>query len=477
MKIGASISGTAHAGLVVFAIWGVDWFSAKDPEPLTIAEIELVDGKDFEAALSTAPVVPSDGPSELSEPSENRDLPSEVRQPVDESQTAEAPVLSQADEPDAQPEKPEIAFPAPPTDIPTEAPQPSIAEIPSPDSLNRQSAEPESPEATEPQKAVAAIQAPLPNRRPNRPPDPEPEPALDEPEPEREAATLVAQQSEEADDSTQVSAAESQSPSTDPLQPLASVGAPSPAAQPDRPAEPEAETRPKDPSAPRFIRAPEPPKDKQPEAKAEEQPDRQGDSARPEQAETANPKPEAPPQPEPPETEVTEEDAPEGPAPKIAKLPVAKPADKAAAAVAASKTEQPQQATEVAENKPSESLEPAEPSGSTAVAAPKLSRGERDALRVGIKKYYVYNGDRSDRSLRVIIRVKLDNQGQLAGKPEMREASGGTSASQRALFDAGRRAVIRAADAGEFRKLPADKYERWKVLNFRFSTDKIGFSS
>ena len=478
MKVGASISGIAHAGLVVFAIWGVDWFRTQDPEPLTIAEIELVDGTDFEAALSTAPVVPSEGPSELSEPSENRDLPSEVEQPEDESQTAKAPVLSQADEPDLQPEKPEIAFPAPPTDIPTEAPQPSIAEIPSPDSLNRQSAEPESPEATEPQKAVAAIEAPLPSSRPNRPPDPEPEPALDEPEPERETATLVAQQPEPTNESTEVSAAESESPSTDPLQPLASVGSPSPAAQPDRPAEPEAETRPKDPSAPRFIRAPDPPKERQPETAAEKQPDRQGDSARPEQAETANPKPEAPPQPETPDPEVVDdEDAPEGPAPKVAKLPVAKPGDKAAAAIAARKTEQSQQATEVAENKPSESSEPEKPSGSTAVRAPKLSRGERDALRVGIKKYYTYNGDKSDRALRVIVRVKLDQQGQLAGKPEMRSASGGTDASQRALFNAGRRAIARAANAGEFRKLPADKYERWKVLNFRFSTDKIGFSS
>lgn len=464
-------------GLVIFAIWGVDWFSAQDPEPLTIAEIELVDGTDFEAALSTAPVVQSEGPSELSEPSENRDLPSEVEQPTDESQTAQAPVLSQADDPDAQPEKPEIAFPAPPTDIPTEAPLPSIAEIPSPDSLNRQAAEPESPNATEPQRAVAAIQAPLPSRRPNRPPDPEPEPALNEPEPERETATLETQEPEAAEAPTQVSEAESQSPSTDPLQPLASVGEPSPATRPQRPAEPEAETRPVDPTAPKFVQAPTPPKEEQPASTAEDQPDRQDDSVRPEQVETASPKPEAPPQPEPPDTEVVEEEAPEGPAPKIAKLPVAKPADKAAAAIAARKTEQSQKATEVAENKPAESTEPAKPSGSTAVSAPKLSRGDRNALRVGIKKYYVYNGDRSDRSLRVVIRVKLDKQGQLIGKPTMRTAEGGTSASQRALFNAGRRAVAQAANAGEFRKLPAEKYERWKVLNFRFSTDKVGFSS
>ena len=137
MKLGTSISGAAHIGLVIFAIWGVDWFSTQEQEPLTIAEIELVDGTDFEAALSTAPVVQSEGPAELSEPNENQDQPSEVEQPEDAAQSAEAPVLSQADDPDEQPEKPEIAFPPPPTDIPTEAPLPSIAEIPSPDTLNR----------------------------------------------------------------------------------------------------------------------------------------------------------------------------------------------------------------------------------------------------------------------------------------------------------------------------------------------------
>ncbi|MEM7210291.1 MAG: hypothetical protein AAF479_00145 [Pseudomonadota bacterium] len=450
MKSGVTISGVAHVGMIVFAIWGVDWLSGKEHEPLTIAEIELVDGTDFDAALSTAPVVQSEGPSELLPPSENADAPSEVEQPEDEQQTAEAPVLSQADDPEAQPEKPEVAFPPPPTDIPTEAPQPSIAEIPSPDSLVRQAAEPESPDATEPQRAVAAIRAPLPSARPNRPPDPEPEPELNEPEPERETATLAQTQPTPEDAPTETSVTESESPSTDPLQPLASVGAPAPTTRPERPPEPEAE--------------PEP-----------EQPEKAEDVARPEQVETANPKPDSEPQPEPTDTEVVEEDAPEGPAPQIAKLPVAKPADKAAAALAARKTEQAKQATQVAENKPKKSTKPkTKTGGSSAVRAPKLSRGEKSALRVGIKKYYTYGGDRSDKSLRVTIRVKLNQNGSLNGNPTQRRAKGGSAASQRAVFQAGRRAIIRAANAGEFRKLPAAKYGRWKVIDFVFTATSVG---
>lgn len=474
MKVGASISGAAHIGLVVFAVWGVDWFATEEAEPLTIAEIELVDGTDFDAALSTAPVVQSEGPAELSEPDENKDLPSEVEQPEDIAQSAEAPVLSQADAPDVQPEKPEIAFPPPPTDIPTEAPQPSIAEIPSPDSLTLQAAEPESPSATEPQRAVAAIQAPLPSRRPNRPPEPEPEPELSEPEPERQTATLAPQQPVEAEAQPETQVTESQSPATDPLQPLASVGAPAPTSRPTRPREPEAEPEPSDPSAPKIVRAPTPDTTQRPEPKTEDQPDRQGDSARPEQVETANPKPEAPPQPEPQETEVVEEDAPDGPAPQIAKLPVAKPAKKAAAALAARKTEQAKQATKVAENKPAKSNKPKKASGSTAVKGPKLNRGEKNALRIGIKKYYSYGGDRSDKSLRVTVRVKLNQNGTINGNPTQRRAKGGTSASQRAVFQAGRRAIIRAAQAGEFRKLPASKYNRWKVIDFVFTATNVG---
>lgn len=463
MKVGASISGAAHIGLVVFAVWGVDWFSSEEQEPLTIAEIELVDGTDFDAALSTAPVVQSEGPAELSAPNENKDLPSEVEQPEDSAQSAEAPVLSQADEPDVQPEKPEIAFPPPPTDIPTEAPQPSIAEIPSPDSLTRQASEPESPNATEPQRAVAAIQAPLPSQRPSRPPDPEPEPALSEPEPDRQTATLAPQRPIESEVQPETQVTDSQSPATDPLQPLASIGAPAPTSRPTRPPEPEAEPEPE----PQVAAA---------KPEAQDEPEPKEDPSRPEQQETANPSPDAQPRPATEETETVEEDAPEGPAPQIAKLPVAKPADKAAAALAARKTEQSQRATQTAEAKPSQSTKPAKPSGSSAVRAPKLSRGERSALRVGIKKYYTYGG-RRDPSLQVIIRVKLNKQGKIVGKPQLRSAKGADKGAQNALFQAGRRAIARAAAAGEFRRLPAAKFERWKVLNFRFSTDKIGVSS
>lgn len=447
MKLGTTISGAAHVGMIAFAVWGVDWLAGEPVEPLTFTEIELVDGTDFDAALSTAPVVPNEGPAELSPPDENRDLPSEVEQPQDAAQSAEAPVLSQADAPDAPPEEPEIAFPPPPTDIPTEAPIPSIAEIPSPDVLNRQSTEPESPEATEVQRAVASLQAPLPSRRPDRPPEPEPEPELSEPEPDRQTATLAQQQPVEADAQPEESVTQSESPTTDPLQPLASVGAAAPTSRPERPPEPEPE--------PEVAEAKPAP-------------------AQPEQEETANPDPNAAPTDQAEDEEVVEEDAPTGPAPQVATLPVAKPADKAAAALAARKTEQAKRATQTAEAKPAQNAKPAKPSGSTAARGPKLNRGELNALRLGVKQYYSYGGDRSDPKLRVIVRFKLNQDGSLNGNPAQRRASGGNAGSQRAMFQAGRRAIIRAANAGAFRKLPANKYNRWRELEIMFTPSNIG---
>ncbi len=383
MRTGASISGGLHGALLIAAIWGVDWFSPGDAEPLLITEIEMVDGTEFDAALSTAPVVPNEGPSELSEPAEEEAAPEEVDQPVDEAAETEIAELQPTEPPEPRPDKPEINIPPPPTDIPTEAPRPSDALVPIIDELDNQAAEAESPVSNEPVQPLAS-RAPVPGPKPTPPPEPEPEPEQEEkPEPV-EAQT----------------------------------------------AEAEAE------------------KPKQLEPEPEQRPD--------------------------PEEQVAQTpEAPEGPAPQEAKLPLAKPAELAAAARAAAKKEQQQVA---AAAKPTENAKPKKGNnvGSTAVKGPQLNRGEKNALRLGIKKYYTYGGDRSDRSLRVTIRVKLKQDGSIDGKPVQRRAKGGTKASQRAVFQAGRRAIIRAASAGEFRRLPANKYNRWKVIDVVFTATSIG---
>jgi hypothetical protein len=45
------------------------------------------------------------------------------------------------------------------------------------------------------------------------------------------------------------------------------------------------------------------------------------------------------------------------------------------------------------------------------------------------------------------------------------------------LFRAGRRALIRAQNAGVFAKLPAEKYEAWRRIHVTFTPEDIGFQS
>lgn len=419
MRRGALISGSFHAILLVLAVFGADWFQSRDSEPLSITEVEMISGSDLDAMLSTAPVVQSDGPAELSPPAPGEELatPDSAPDPVDESPEATelASSAPPAPRPNApQPEEPAPDIPPPPMDIPSEAPVPTIAEIPSPDPLPEQAPTPESPASTEPVMPLASVSPPSPSPRP-LPPQAEPEP---EPEPE-------------------------------------------PAPEPDPEPEPEPE--------PVEETVPQP---RTPEAEQEE-------TSEPDEIELAQ----------------AESSAPESLAPQEARLPVARPADRARAAPASSrpeptaeqiaeeepKSESSQQAAAQAEDSEKQQVADATPSasepagGSSRPTAP-LSAGEKDALRLGIKKYYTYNGDRSDPNLQVTIRVHLNERGEIEGKPETVDAKGGTEASQAALGRAGRAALSYAANDGEFGKLPPEKHSAWGVLTVVFTTrDEVLF--
>lgn len=385
MRRGAAISGSVHAALLALAIFGADLFADSDTRPFVLTEIDLIDGSDFDAAVSTAPVVPNEGPAELSQPSEEQGVPGDVSRPV-ETATAPEP-LPRTNPTDPQPDRPEVAVPPPPREIPTEAPAPSIAEIPSPDPLQNQAAEPESPVSTEPVQPIASA-PPVPQTKPSPPPVQEP-PVETKPEPE----PVVAETPEPAEVE--------------------------PKPEPEQPAKPE------------------------PEAVVEAQPE-----------------------------------APEGAAPREARLPIAKPADLAAAARAASATEQPEQQAAKPAEEPAQAKPATAPSGgSSARFANAVSRGEKDALRLGIKRYFTYNGNRADPTLAVVIEIQLDQSGRMTGSPRQIGAQGGDAGAQRALFQAGRRALIQAETAGVFGKLPAAKYEGWRLIHVTFTPEEIGFST
>ncbi len=371
MRTGATVSGAMHLGFLALALLGTDFFAARDSAPLAVTEIELIDGADFEARLSTAPVVPNEGPAELAPQASGDVEPIVLTMP---DVTIEVPVMPFLPETDVAPDEPpdlaDLLIPPPPTVVPTEAPRPSIALIPSPDSLPRQAAEPESPPSTEPLQPLAAAPTPEPAPRPTPPPEPEP------------------------------------------------VAAETPEPEPDEP-----------------LQEPEP------EAVAE-----------------------------------ADQDAPVSNAPQEARLPVAKPAELAAAARASSAPEPVAAAPEPAEEP--EPPEPAAPAGgSTSQFASAVTEGEKDALQLGIKQHFVYNGNRSDRTLQVTIRIRLGQNAKIIGQPELLKASGGNEAAQNALFQAGRRALFKAQSAGEFKRLPLAKYDRWEFIHVTFTPEEIGFST
>jgi hypothetical protein len=417
MKHGAAISGAMHLGFLALALFGTDWLTGRAAPPLVVTEVELIDGTNFEAALSTAPVVPNEGPAELAPQAENDVEPVDLSNPDVTIDVPDMPILAVTEVPaDQQPDLADLLIPPPPTVVPTEAPRPSIALIPSPDTLQRQAAEPESPAAAEFAPGLAAAPTPEPAPRPAVPL--ERDPITSEPAP-AEAPRDTAVPSPLADpvpDPVPSQVAEPESPpATEPLQPLAAAPPPEP-----NPVEPQHE-----------------------------------------------------PEPEVTPVAVAQPEAPVSRAPQEARLPFAKPAKLAAAARASSAPEPVASAP-----KPAELPKPATPAGgSISQFAQAVTIGEKDALRLGIKQHFVYSGNRSDRTLQVTIRVRLGQNAKIIGQPELLKASGGDAAMQKVLFRAGRRALLKAQNAGEFKKLPPAKYNGWKLIHVTFTPEEIGFSS
>jgi len=244
MKTGATVSGAMHLGFLALALFGTDFFADRDSAPLAVTEVELIDGADFDARLSTAPVVPNQGPAELAPQALSDVEPIDLAVPDVIIEVPEMPILAETEAPpDERPDFADLLILPPPTVVPTEAPRPSIALIPSPDSLPRQAAEPESPPATEPLQPLAASPTPEPAPKPAPPPEPEPvaaetpEPEPDEPRQEPEADAVA-----EADQDAPVSNApqEARLPVAKPAELAAAApasSAPKPVAAAPKPAE------------------------------------------------------------------------------------------------------------------------------------------------------------------------------------------------------------------------------------------------
>ncbi|MEM9783897.1 MAG: hypothetical protein AAF899_15680, partial [Pseudomonadota bacterium] len=110
--------------------------------------------------------------------------------------------------------------------------------------------------------------------------------------------------------------------------------------------------------------------------------------------------------------------------------------------------------------------------------AQQVTRGEREALSIGLQGFFSYAGNRSDRDLAVVVEVAFNRDGTIASGPTQVIARGGDNATRGALFQSARRAVVRAAAAGVFAALPAEKYAAWQRMEITFTPDeRVDFSS
>jgi hypothetical protein len=184
----------------------------------------------------------------------------------------------------------------------------------------------------------------------------------------------------------------------------------------------------------------------------------------PEQVASAAPLTSARPKPRP-EKPVKPEAAPET-------APAAQP-EPAATEAPPSQTQSDAVADALAEALAGAASEDPAPGTGTAASGPPMTGGEKDALVVAVKQCWNVGALSTD-ALRTIVTVSVAMSPD--GRPDsgsirMISYEGGTEASARQAFEAGRRAILRCA--GEGYPLPRDKYEQWKVIEIVFNPERM----
>lgn len=189
------------------------------------------------------------------------------------------------------------------------------------------------------------------------------------------------------------------------------------------------------------------------------------------------------------ETEVAEAATDAGAAPSVAAIPRSRPANVPPAREPATEPSGIEQL--IAEAEAAERAETAErqaqgQSGSGGVTAnqrtarapnfsQQVSRGERDALSIGIREYFTYNG-RPAPGASVTVAIALDRGGRITNGPRRISAQGADGPVLDLIYRQARIALLRAASAGVFARLPAAKYAAWAEIHVTFTPDKGGVS-
>lgn len=101
---------------------------------------------------------------------------------------------------------------------------------------------------------------------------------------------------------------------------------------------------------------------------------------------------------------------------------------------------------------------------------PVLSVATMNAMRNAVANRFIIRGDLKDvASVQLRIRMRLDNNGYIAGSPEV-EAGGSSEHTRTTISKAALRAVLGAAP---YTMLPKDKYDAWKEVILNFDTSQL----
>ncbi|WP_157982198.1 hypothetical protein [Oceanicella sp. SM1341] len=155
MRRGMIISGGVHLALILLVLLRVDLFRADEAQAIQIAEVDLMTGAEFDAAVSSAPDAPREDVSEMTPPEQGgSDVTAPTATEAPSPRTAETPEMSEPEEaPDVsglRQESPTPVMPqapASPTPAETDTGEEGVSLV-RPDAVGRQNPETENRKPT-----------------------------------------------------------------------------------------------------------------------------------------------------------------------------------------------------------------------------------------------------------------------------------------------------------------------------------------
>lgn len=175
--------------------------------------------------------------------------------------------------------------------------------------------------------------------------------------------------------------------------------------------------------------------------------------------------------PDMPRPVTPEPDKPEAPKTETAKAETPKPETPRPEKPAAAPDSSAGIADALAEAMGSATETPTRPS--SAPTGPPLTRGEEDALRIGVQKCWNVGSLSSDAlATTVIVSVEMTEDSKpVGGSIRMISFSGGSSTAAGQAFEAARRAIIRCGASGF--DLPREKYDHWREIEMTFNPENM----